>query len=121
MPPRQPIAEQLAEVVREPGVAVAQPLVVDLDGVVLSAGARFTADNPHPELFLAGLPTSDAVRIGQCTVAAPAAPLVALRTETAVALRGLDPRFHSVLAETDLGLRAAARGPRRFGASCPTR
>ncbi len=110
MPPRQPIAERLAAVVREAGVAVAQPLVVDLDGVVLSAGARFSQDNPHPELFLSGLPTSDAVRIGQCTVASPASPLVALRTETAVALHGLDGRFHSVLAETDLGLRAERAG-----------
>ena len=68
------------------------------------------ADNPHPELFLAGLPTSDAVRIGQCAVAAPASPLVALRTETALALHGLDSRYHSVLAETDLGLRAQRAG-----------
>jgi GT2 family glycosyltransferase len=110
MPPRQPIAERLAEVAHEAGVAVAQPLVVDLDGVVVSAGARFGPVNPHPELFLAGLPTSDAIRIGQCEVAAPAAPLVALRTDAAVALRGLDPRFHSVLAETDLGLRARRAG-----------
>ncbi|MCW2738365.1 MAG: glycosyl transferase family 2 [Nocardioides sp.] len=114
MPPRQPIASALAAVVREPGVAVAQPLVVDLDGVILSAGARFSPDNPHPELFLSGLPSSDAVRIGQCEVAAPAAPLVALSTETAVALRGLSTRFHSVLAETDLGLRARQAG---FGTS----
>lgn len=110
MPPRQPIAGRLAEVLLQPGVAVAQPLIVDLDGVVLSAGARFTAVNPHPELFLAGLPTSDAVRIGQCTVAAPAAPLVALRTRDAVALKGLDARFRSVLGETDLGLRAQQAG-----------
>jgi O-antigen biosynthesis protein len=110
MPPRQPIAERLAAVVHEPGVAVAQPLVVDLDGVVLSAGARFSPVNPHPELFLAGLPTSDAVRIGQCAIAAPAAPVVALRTDVAVALRGLGARFHSVLAETDLGLRARQSG-----------
>jgi hypothetical protein len=110
MPPRQPIAERLAEVVRDAGVAVAQPLVVDLDGVVLSAGARFSPANPHPELFLSGLPTSDAVRIGRCAVAAPAAPMVALRTQTAFALRGLSPRFHSVLAETDLGLRAEQAG-----------
>lgn len=110
MPPRQPIADRLAAVVHQPGIAVAQPLVVDLDGVILSAGARFGPDNPHPELFLAGLPSSDAVRIGQCEVAAPAAPLVALRTEHAVALRGLSARFHSVLAETDLGLRARQAG-----------
>ena len=110
MPPRQPITGRLAEVVHQPGVAIAQPLIVDLDGVVLTAGARFAEVNPHPELFLAGLPTSDAVRIGQCAVAAPAAPLVALRTEDAVALRGLDARFRSVLAETDLGLRAQQAG-----------
>ena len=110
MPPRQPIAQRLASVVHEPGVALAQPLVVDLDGVILSAGARFDPGNPHPELFLAGLPSSDAVRIGLCDVAAPASPLVALRTETAIALRGLGARFHSVLAETDLGLRARDAG-----------
>lgn len=110
MPPRQPIAGRLADAVREPGVAVAQPLVVDLDGVTLSAGARFSATNPHPELFLAGLPTSDALRIGRCEIAAPASPLVAMRTDTAIALRGLSPRFHSVLAETDLGLRARQAG-----------
>jgi O-antigen biosynthesis protein len=110
MPPRQPIAHELAEVVRGADVAVAQPLVVDLDGVVLSAGARFGPHSPHPELFLSGLPSSDAVRIGRCPVAAPAAPMVAVRTETAVALRGLSARFHSVLAETDLGLRARRAG-----------
>ncbi len=110
MPPRQPIAARLAAAVHQPGVALAQPLVVDLDGVILSAGARFTPANPHPQLFLAGLPSSDAVRIGQSEIAAPAAPMVALRTETAVALRGLSVRFHSVLAETDLGLRAREAG-----------
>ncbi|MBC2933362.1 glycosyltransferase [Nocardioides sp. zg-1228] len=110
MPPRRPIAERLAGVLREPGVGLAQPLVVDLDGVILSAGARFAPDNPHPELFLAGLPTSDALRIGTTTVAAPAAPLVALRTASAVALGGLGARFRTVLAETDLGLRVARAG-----------
>ncbi|UFN45742.1 glycosyltransferase family protein [Nocardioides okcheonensis] len=110
MPPRQPIAERLRSALAEPGVAVAQPLVVDLDGVTLSAGARFAPGNPHPDLFLAGLPTSDALRIGTCRVAAPASPVVALRTSTAVALGGLAARFHSVLAETDLGLRARAAG-----------
>ncbi len=110
MPPRQPIAAHLAEVVRQPDVAIAQPLIVDLNGVILSAGARFSPGHPHPGLFLAGLPTSDADRIGLCAVAAPAAPLVALQTSTAVSLRGLDSRFGSVLAETDLGLRAHAAG-----------
>jgi hypothetical protein len=36
--------------------------------------------------------------------------MVAVRTETAVALRGLSARFHSVFAETDLGLRAREAG-----------
>ena len=110
MPPRQPIAQRLAEVVASPDVAIAQPLVVDLDGVILSAGARFSPGHPFPELFLAGLPTSDARRMGQCAIAAPAAPLVALRTSVAIGLKGLNSRFHSVLAETDLGLRAYAAG-----------
>ncbi len=110
LPPRQPIAARLAEVAAQADVAVVQPLIVDLDGVVMSAGARFAPGHPHPQLFLRGLPVSDARRIGVCTVAAPASPLVALRTSKAIALRGLDSRFHSVLAETDLGLRAHAAG-----------
>ena len=110
MPPRQPIAEQLAGVLREPGVGVAQPLVVDLDGVVLSAGARFTSDNPHPELFLAGLPTSDAVRIGAVRGRrARLAPGGAAHRDRGRAARSR-LALHSVLAETDLGLRAQQAG-----------
>ncbi len=103
MPPRQPIAERLRSALAEPGVAVAQPLVVDLDGVTLSAGARFAPGNPHPDLFLAGLPTSDALRIGTCRVAAPASPVVRAADVDGRRARRAGRAFHSVLAETDLG------------------
>lgn len=109
-PPRRPITRLLADTVADPEVALAQPLIVDTDGVVLSGGARFAPGHPHPALFLAGLPSSDARRIGTCTIAAPASPIVAIRTADAVALRGLDCRFRGALSETDLGLRARAAG-----------
>ena len=76
-------------------------------------------DNPHPELFLAGLPTSDAVRIGQCAVAAPASPLVALRTETA-RRAARTQRALPLRARRDRPRAAGAAGrPRRIGAWCP--
>ena len=113
MPPRQPLTAPLVEALAEPGVALVQPLVVAVDGTVLSAGARFSPTHPHPGLLLTGHPAADAVRLGRCAVAAPASPVVAAHTRTLAELRGLDPRFRSVLAETDLGLRAHASGAGR--------
>lgn len=110
MPPRQPILSTLASAVAQPDVALAQPLVVDDQGVVLSAGARFAPHHANPTFFLAGHPVSDAQRIGTCAIPAPASPVVAIATADAIALRGLDCRFRSALAETDLGLRAWAAG-----------
>lgn len=109
-PPRQPLSALLAEALGEPGVALVQPLVVGLDGTVVSAGARFADTHVHPALLLEGHPAADARRLRRCSVAAPASPLVALHTSTALQLRGLNARFRSVLAETDLGLRAHAAG-----------
>lgn len=110
MPPRQSITARLAGALAEPGVAVVQPVVAAPDGTVLSGGARFAPGHDNPGLFLAGHVVEDARRIGQCRVGAPASPLIALRASTFEALHGLDCRFRSVLAETDLGLRALAAG-----------
>ena len=110
MPPRLTLSVLLTEALAEPGVALVQTLVLGLDGTVLSAGARFAATHAHPALLLEGHPAADARRLGRCAVSAPASPLVALHTSTAIALRGLNARFRSVLAETDLGLRAHAAG-----------
>ena len=108
-PPRDTMA-LLAAALDAPGVAVVQPVVTDREGLILSAGASFTRGSHHPALLLAGHPVSDARRIGSCEIAAPASPVIALRTATAAALRGFDCRYRSVLAETDLGLRARATG-----------
>lgn len=109
-PLRRPVAAVLAETVSDPDVAVVQPLVVGLDGTILSAGARFEPGHPYPGILLAGHPVSDALRVGPCTIGAPASPLIAVRSSTAASLHGLNSRFRSIFAETDLGLRAYAAG-----------
>lgn len=112
-PEAQPAPELLQRLTRtldEPGVAVAQPLVLDRRGLIISAGAGFPKNDGRLGLLFAGHPASDARRLGPSEIPAPASPMVALRAESLLTLHGLDPTFPDVLAETDLGLRAAAGG-----------
>lgn len=91
------------------GAALAQPLVVDKDRLVLTAGAMFRR-RMTPALLFAGHPLADPERLGTSTVPAPASPVVAAHRSTLAALGGLDARFRDILAETDLGLRAQREG-----------
>ncbi|MCW2833467.1 MAG: glycosyl transferase family 2 [Nocardioides sp.] len=111
--PAPDVLPRLIEALAEPGVAVAQPVVLDRRGLVISAGAVFPRDDGRLGLLLAGHPPSDAQRLGTCEIPAPASPMVALRAETLLTLQGLDPSFSDVLAETDLGLRGIATGAGR--------
>jgi hypothetical protein len=108
--PAPGIIGPLAAAVHDEGVAVAQPLVLDRRGLVLSAGAGFPRGDDRLGLLFSGHPTSDARRLGRTEIPAPASPVVALEAGRLTALRGLDPLFEDVLAETDLGLRALASG-----------
>lgn len=108
--PAPEILRRLTEAVDVSGVAVAQPLVLDRRGLIISAGAGFPRNDGRLGLLFAGHPASDARRLGTAEIPAPAAPMVALRADSLLDLRGLDPTFPDVLAETDLGLRAAATG-----------
>ncbi|WP_457205859.1 glycosyltransferase [Nocardioides sp. P5_C9_2] len=108
--PAPGIIAPLTAAVREEGVAVAQPLVLDRRGLILSAGASFPRGDDRFGLLLGGFPASDARRLGHTEIPAPASPAVALRADRLTALRGLDPLLEDVLAETDLGLRAFATG-----------
>lgn len=108
--PAPGIIGPLTAAVREEGVAVAQPLVLDRRGLILSAGAGFPRGDDRFGLLFGGFPASDARRLGHTEIPAPASPVVALQADRLTALRGLDPLFEDVLAETDLGLRALASG-----------
>lgn len=108
--PAPGIIGPLAAAVHEEGVAVAQPLVLDRRGLILSAGAGFPRADDRLGLLFSGHPTSDARRLGRTEIPAPASPVVALEAGRLTALHGLDPLFEDVLAETDLGLRARASG-----------
>ncbi len=100
----------LAAAVHEEGVALVQPLVLDRRGLILSAGAGFPRGDDRLGLLFTGHPVSDARRLGRTEIPAPVSPVVALEASRLLGLRGLDPLFDDVLAETDLGLRALAAG-----------
>ena len=109
--PAPGIIGPLAAAVHHEGVALVQPLVLDRRGLILSAGAGFPRADDRLGLLFSGHPTSDARRLGRTEIPAPASPVVALEAGRLTALRGLDPLFEDVLAETDLGLRALAPAP----------
>lgn len=110
LPPRSPLVALASHLDDE--TALVQPVVVDPRLLVQSAGAAYLR-GPHPAALLQDHPVADAERMGRCTIPAPVSPLVVVRRDALVALRGLDGRFRDVLAETDLGLRAAAAGAGR--------
>ncbi|MGN0065740.1 MAG: glycosyltransferase [Nocardioides sp.] len=89
-------------------VAVAQPVVLDPERLVQSAGLVLTPSGGT--LILAGHPRSDAAMLGHVAVPAVAAGLVAVRREVLKALDGLDESYEDRFAESDLSLRAAASG-----------
>jgi GT2 family glycosyltransferase len=108
--PDIPALLTLADEACRPGVAVAQPLVVGIDDVVVSAGASFAAGTKRPEPLLRGHSVRDAGSGTPLEVAAPLSPVVALRRETLSRLGGVDASFGSGLPEVELGLRAQAAG-----------
>ena len=89
-------------------MAIAQPLVVDRPGLVVSAGAVFGPGRTHPEPFLAGHPVRDAQALTSREVPAPLSPVVAVRGSELVRLRGYDVWIGDALPEVELGVRMAA-------------
>ncbi len=108
-PPRDGF-HSLAHVLVDEEVAIAQPLVVDRPGLVVSAGAVFGHGRPHPEPFLAGHPVRDAQAMSYPVVPAPLSPVIAVRASALVRLGGYDARAGDAMPEVDLGLRAAEQG-----------
>jgi GT2 family glycosyltransferase len=99
----------LADALDTPGVAIAQPLLVDDAEVVVSAGAVF-GDRTRPQPFLAGHSVSDVAGHATVVVPAPFSPVVATTWEAFAGLRGLDPLFADTMSETDLALRLHQAG-----------
>ncbi len=91
----------LSAALAEPGVGLAAPVVVDLDGAALSAGARVAADGT--------LVAGEAPRTRR-RVAAPS-HAAAVRRADYLAAGGFDPGFSSLAgALCDLAFRMRARG-----------
>ena len=70
-PPRDAF-HALVSALADHDVAIAQPLVVDRPGLVVSAGAVFGPGRTHPEPFLAGHPVRDAQALTSRRGARPA-------------------------------------------------
>jgi hypothetical protein len=109
-PPRQAFHALTTAIAEDPAVAIAQPLLVDPPGLVVSAGAVFGPGSTYPEPFLAGHPTRDARALTSREVPAPLSPVIAVRATELVGLRGFDVRVGDTMPEVDLGLRAARGG-----------
>ena len=108
-PPRDAF-HGLTSALSDHDVAIAQPLVVDRPGLIVSAGAVFGPGRTHPEPFLAGHPVADAQALDSREVPAPLSPVVAVRGSELVRLRGFDVWIGDALPEVELGVRMAAHG-----------
>lgn len=109
--PDLPALRRLAEPLDDDGVALAQPLLVSGQGLVVCAGATFgPGRSVRPVPFLEGHAVRDAQAADRTTLPAPLGPVVAARATTLLRLRGVDPLAGDGLPEVDLGLRAVAQG-----------
>jgi hypothetical protein len=105
-----PALRRLAPLLDEEGVALVQPLVLTPHDLVASAGAVFGPGRAvRPVPFLEGHAERDARAADGVSLPAPLGPVVAVRAETLVGLRGLDP-LPDGLPEVALGLRVAREG-----------
>ncbi len=91
-----------------------QPLVLDSDGLVESAGYVFPQTRDVPYSLLEGMPREDADNLVHVPLAALGRAAVAIRRDDLVQARGLDPQFRGGLEDVDLCLRIAAARPGRF-------
>ncbi len=105
-PPRDAF-HPLVVALHDPAVGIAQPLVVDRPGLVVSAGAVFGPGRIHPEPFLAGHPVRDAQALTSREVPAPLSPVIAVRGTALMRLRGYDVRAGDAMPEVELGIRMA--------------
>ena len=107
--PHQAWATRLLEVLAD-GHAVAQPLMLQVDGTIASAGAVFTGRDPAPSPFLVGLPEEDAAGLGTLEIPAAYGGVMMVRAETFWAAGGLNPLHGNGLSEVDLTMRLRQEG-----------
>jgi O-antigen biosynthesis protein len=104
----------LARHLSDPGVLGVQPLLLDENDTILSAGLVFPADDAAPCAFMEGHPPEDAARIRDLFFHAISADAMVMRAADLAALRGFDPVFPSRLHDADLCLRAGELREGRF-------
>ncbi|MGH8963179.1 MAG: glycosyltransferase [Jatrophihabitantaceae bacterium] len=103
-------AAALVSALDEPGVAMAQPLVLDQNGTVSSAGAVFVGNDPNPWPLLGGFPIEDSSPLGTSVVPAALSGVIMIRAADFWRLGGLDAIYGNDHGEVDLSLRAQRDG-----------
>src|SRR5262245_7527 len=105
----------LAAPLADPTVLATQPLLLELDGTIDSAGGTFAPGATFPSPFLAGLPAADAERLGpRIEVPAILGTPLCVRAGDVVGLRGFDPLLLDGWDDVDLSLRLGAERPGRL-------
>lgn len=107
--PRGDWLSPLRAALDDPSVRGAQPLVLNSDDTIQSAGLFFPAKDTLPSPFLAGHPPEDARRAGDRRFSAISGAVMLVRAHEFEELGGFDAAFLSSLQDLDLCLRASER------------
>ncbi len=104
----------LRELLADPEVAGAQPLLLFGDDTIQAAGTVFLADGLLPCHLLVGHPKEDALRLAGERFDALTGAALALRPEDVVAVRGFDTDYRNGFEDVDLCLRLLELRPGGF-------
>jgi GT2 family glycosyltransferase len=104
----------LLETMTDAEVLGVQPIHLSEDGRIASAGSVFGGPRLLPWTMLAGHPIEDAGQSVDLHAGAISAAAMVLRAQDLIAVRGFDPRFVEVFADTDCCLRLSAQRAGRF-------
>lgn len=106
--------DRVLDVLADPDVAGAQPLLLHPTGTVRCAGWWFAGGRTLPSPFLADHPGDDARALGPIAVSAVSGRAAVLRADQLVAAHGLDTRLLDDWSDVDLCLRLAGGRNRPF-------
>lgn len=103
--PREGSLQDLVPVLEDQTVAGVQPLLLNVDDTIFSAGTIWATTNSLPLDFLEHHPQEDAQHVAGYTFAGAQSAALLVRAEDAVAVRGFDPRYVDGMEGLDLCMR----------------
>jgi len=113
--------DQLLDQMKDPSIAGAQPLLLNPDDTVLSAGTAWAPAAPLPFQLLFSHPSDDAEPLADYAFSAASGAALLMRSSDFHRLQGFDPLFINGLEDLDLCLRALRIRPSGFRVVTETR